>query len=59
MADAVGTQTEVLVVRSLSAGIPLRDFFFKEAAAGVLIGALIAVAFSLSASFCMTRQTSP
>lgn len=45
MADAVGTQTEVLVVRSLSAGIPLRDFFFKEAAAGVLIGALIALAF--------------
>ena len=45
MADAVGTQTEVLVVRSLSAGVPLRDFFFKEAAAGILIGALIAVAF--------------
>ncbi len=45
MADAVGTQTEVLVVRSLSAGIPLRDFFFKEVAAGVLIGALIAIAF--------------
>ena len=45
MADAVGTQTEVLVVRSLSAGIPLRDFFFKEALAGVLIGVLIAVAF--------------
>ena len=45
MADAVGTQTETLVVRGLSVGVPLRRFFSKELAAGTLIGVIIAALF--------------
>jgi magnesium transporter len=45
LADAVGTQTETVVVRGLSLGIPMRRMVGRELLAGVLIGmALAAVA---------------
>ena len=46
LADAVGTQTETVVVRGLSLGVPMRRMVGRELLAGVLIGlALAAVAF--------------
>jgi magnesium transporter len=45
LADAVGTQTETVVVRGLSLGIPMRRMAARELLAGILIGvALAAVA---------------
>ena len=45
LADAVGTQTETVVVRGLSLGIPMRRMVARELLAGILIGvALAAVA---------------
>jgi magnesium transporter len=38
LADAVGTQTETLVVRGLSVGIPIRRVVGQELVTGVLIG---------------------
>jgi magnesium transporter len=38
LADAVGTQTETLVVRGLSVGIPIRRIVRQELVTGVLIG---------------------
>jgi len=47
LADAVGTQTETVVVRGLSLGIPLRAMVVRELLAGMLIGmALAAVALA-------------
>jgi magnesium transporter len=45
MADAVGTQTETLVVRGLSLGIPIGRVLLREVATGCLVGATVAVAF--------------
>jgi magnesium transporter len=45
MADAVGTQTETLVIRGMAAGIPVREVFFRELATGVITGVLIGAAF--------------
>jgi magnesium transporter len=45
LADAVGTQTETVVVRGLSIGISIRRFALKEVATGVLVGAVLATAF--------------
>lgn len=42
-ADAVGTQTETVVVRGLSLGIPVRQMVAREAVTGVVIGAATAV----------------
>ena len=45
LADAVGTQTETVVVRGLSLGVPMRRMVAGELLAGILIGvALAAVA---------------
>jgi magnesium transporter len=44
LADAVGTQTETLVVRGLSIGTPLGRVVGHEAATGLLIGAALALA---------------
>jgi magnesium transporter len=45
LADAVGTQTETVVVRGLSLGVPMRRMVARELLAGILIGmALAAVA---------------
>ena len=45
MADAVGTQTETLVIRGLAAGIPIREVFLRELATGLITGAMIGAAF--------------
>jgi magnesium transporter len=45
MADAVGTQTETLVIRGMAAGIPIREVFARELATGAITGALIGAAF--------------
>ncbi len=43
MADAVGTQTEALVIRGLSVGVPIRRVFRLEALTGVVVGVLLGV----------------
>jgi magnesium transporter len=42
MADAVGTQTETLVVRGFSVGVPLGRFLVRELITGLLIGGVLA-----------------
>ncbi|MGB8021137.1 MAG: hypothetical protein WCF04_07920, partial [Candidatus Nanopelagicales bacterium] len=43
MADAVGTQTEALIIRGLSVGVPITGVFRLEALTGLLIGLLLGV----------------
>ena len=43
LADAVGTQTETVVVRGLSVGVHVRRMLAREAATGVIIGLAIAL----------------
>jgi len=43
LADAVGTQTEALVIRGMSIGVTIRSVALRELATGFLIGMLIAV----------------
>jgi magnesium transporter len=45
MADAVGTQTEALVIRGISVGVPGRDIVFRELSTGLVIGILLGLAF--------------
>jgi magnesium transporter len=45
MADAVGTQTETLVVRGLSIGVGIRQVAVRELLTGLLVGATLAAAF--------------
>lgn len=45
MADAVGTQTETLLIRGMSAGIDMRTVVRRELITGLLIGAIIGLAF--------------
>jgi magnesium transporter len=45
MADAVGTQTEALLIRGLSAGVPLAGVARRELLTGLALGALVAGAF--------------
>jgi magnesium transporter len=45
LADAVGTQTETLVIRGLSVGVPIGRAFRQEAVTGVLMGAGLGLAF--------------
>jgi len=45
MADAVGTQTEALVIRGISVGVPGRDIVFRELSTGLVIGILLGAAF--------------
>jgi magnesium transporter len=45
MADAVGTQTETLVIRGLSVGVPVGRIAGRELLTGLLIGAIIAGMF--------------
>jgi magnesium transporter len=45
MADAVGTQTETLVIRGMAAGIPIREVFARELATGAITGVLIGAVF--------------
>ncbi|WP_228830257.1 magnesium transporter [Nocardia beijingensis] len=43
LADAVGTQTEALVIRGLAVGVGVRRIVHRESVTGLLIGLLIAV----------------
>jgi magnesium transporter len=43
MADAVGTQTETLVIRGMAAGVPVRPVFVSEAVTGVVLGTVLAL----------------
>ena len=43
LADAVGTQTETVVVRGLSVGVPIRRMARRELLAGLAIGAALAL----------------
>jgi magnesium transporter len=45
MADAVGTQTEALVIRGLSVGVGIGDVVRRELITGLLIGASLAAIF--------------
>ena len=45
MADAVGTQTETLVIRGIAIGVPLRRIVRSELTTGVVIGILLAASF--------------
>jgi magnesium transporter len=45
MADAVGTQTEAVLIRGLSVGIAMRTVFRRELVSGALIGAIMGLAF--------------
>lgn len=52
MADAVGTQTETVVIRGMSLGVPIRAIFARELVTGLLIGVLLgAVFFGFTALF--------
>ena len=45
MADAVGTQTETVVIRGMAAGVSIRDVVVRELTSGAIIGSLIGAAF--------------
>jgi magnesium transporter len=45
MADAVGTQTEAVVIRGMALGIPIRAVFARELTTGVIVGALLGSLF--------------
>ncbi len=45
MADAVGTQTETLVIRGLSVGVPIREVVRREIVTGLLVGIVVAAVF--------------
>ena len=45
MADAVGTQTEALVIRGISVGVPGRNIVVRELTTGLIIGVLLGAAF--------------
>jgi magnesium transporter len=42
LADAVGTQTETLVIRGLSVGIPIERGFWRESVTGFVVGLALA-----------------
>jgi magnesium transporter len=42
LADAVGTQTETLVIRGMSLGVPIEKVFWREVATGFLVGLVLA-----------------
>jgi magnesium transporter len=45
LADAVGTQTETLMIRGLSVGVSIEKVLRREIITGVLVGAALAGAF--------------
>jgi magnesium transporter len=45
MADAVGAQTETLIIRGLSVGVPIAQVVRRELITGLLVGATIALVF--------------
>jgi magnesium transporter len=49
MADAIGTQTETVIIRGLSVGVSVRRVAFRELVTGLAVGAVVAAAFVLFA----------
>lgn len=45
MADAVGTQTEAILIRGLSVGVTVREVLRRELITGAMTGAVVGVAF--------------
>jgi magnesium transporter len=45
LADAVGTQTEALVIRGLSVGVPIGRVLRRELVTGLVVGAALALVF--------------
>lgn len=45
MADAVGTQTETIIVRGLSVGVSIREVVRRELLTGLLVGATLSLVF--------------
>jgi magnesium transporter len=45
MADAIGTQTETVVIRGIALGVPLREIARRELVSGAVVGCLLAAAF--------------
>jgi magnesium transporter len=45
LADAVGTQTETLVIRGLSVGVGIRQVVWREVVTGLMVGIALALAF--------------
>jgi magnesium transporter len=45
LADAVGTQTEALIIRGLSLGVSIRSIVIRESMTGVIAGIILALAF--------------
>jgi magnesium transporter len=45
LADAVGTQTEALVIRGLSVGVPIGNVLRREILTGLVVGLTLAVVF--------------
>jgi len=45
MADAVGTQTEAVVIRGMAVGVPIGRVLWRELGAGAIIGMLIGFSF--------------
>jgi magnesium transporter len=50
LADAVGTQTETLIVRGLSVGVSVKSVAARELTTGVLVGGALAIGFALLGS---------
>ncbi len=48
MADAIGTQSEAIIIRGLSVGVPIRRMVRREVLTGVVVGALLSVMFFLA-----------
>jgi magnesium transporter len=47
MADAVGTQTETVVIRGLSVGVGIRGVVRRELVTGLIVGLVLATAFTV------------
>ena len=45
MADAVGTQTETVLIRGFAVGVELRDVVVRELVTGLIVGVLMGAAF--------------
>ena len=45
MADAVGTQTEAVIIRGIAVGVPLRRVVVRELTTGLVIGVALGLAF--------------
>lgn len=48
MADAIGTQSEAIIIRGLSVGVPIRRMVWREILTGIVVGALLSILFFLT-----------